>query len=209
MVPLADQLVDPVDAAGIGLSVRQTATGLLVDCYQPATYPWKLTEDGGALRSWTFSEGPPSGTTAVVGGPNQGTSREFRRVDDPALRAQWGDLIEITADASSATLLADQLTAGRSALDAAGPTSGFAVTLGETDTFHYGGDGGIHVGDLATINVLGQDRTEVVREAVLSWDRTDGFTVAPAIGEHSDDPNKKLLGFIQQLARGLRAVRNK
>lgn len=205
MVPLADELIDKVDGAGIGLSVRQNgSSGLVVDCYTPATVQRALTEIGGGIRSYTWTENPFTANGGVVGGPNEGKDREFRRVDNTASQTEWGDLIETVIDASDKTLIADIIVAGNAALAAAGPTAGFSIELAETDIFHYGGDNGIHVGDSATANIAGQTITDVIREVALSWDRGNGLVVKPAVGDHSDDPNTTLLAFLQRLARGVR-----
>lgn len=209
MVPLADKLADVCDQAGIGLSVRQVSGGLQVDCYEPSTFPHDLTEAGGAVISYTWSEAPPSAMSTVIGGPNTGTSREFKRVDDTTRAGEWGDLIEVLTDASSETLTADILAAGQKTLDDATEKGGFSLELAETPAFHYGGVGGVHVGDLASAVVAGQARTDVVREAELAWDRQNGFKVKPAVGDHSDDPDRALLKLIDRLRRGVRALQSK
>lgn len=207
MVPLADKLADVIDQAGIGLSVRQIVGGLQVDCYEPVVYPRTLSEAGGSIIDGSWSEEAPTATGTVIGGPNTGTSREFKRVDDAARAAEWGDWIEVLTDASSQTLLADILAAGQKTLDAAGPTAGFKLALSETKTFHYGGADGVHVGDQITVDLFGQTRTDVLREASLTWDRSNGLRIEPVVGEHTADPDRALMKMITRLARAVRALR--
>lgn len=209
MVPLADKLVDVCDKAGIGLSVRQVSGGLQVDCYTPATYPRNLTEEGGAVVNWSWSETAPSATRTVVGGPNTGTSREFNLVVDSAREIAWGDVIETLTDASSEELLADILDAGQTALADASEKGGFSLELSETDTFHYGGADGVRVGDLVTATVAGQARTDVVREATLLWDRQNGFKITPTVADRSDDPDRALIKVINKLRRGIRDLQSR
>lgn len=209
MVPLADKLIEPFDQSGLGFTVKQNATGLIVDCYQPRTFNRALTVGGGALLGWTWSEQPPSATATIIGGPNVGTSREFTRLSNAPRQAEWGDVIEVLTDAGSEVLTADRAAAGQKTLDAAGPKAGFGITLQETKAFHYGGPGGLRVGDMVTANVAGQDRTDVLREATLSWDRENGFRVAPVMGDHTDDPDKFLLSLVATLRRGVRNLTNR
>lgn len=208
MVPLADKLADVCDKAGIGVKVRQVSGGLQVDCYVPQTYPRSLTEAGGAVIGWSWSSSAPSATSAITGGPNTGTSREFNKVDDTARAAAWGDYIESFVDASSAALTADILAAGQKALDEAAPRGGFSLQLSETSTFHYGGADGVHVGDRVTVTVGGFSRTDVLREATLTWDRDNGFRVSPTVGT-DDSADKKLAQFLAKLRRGIRALQTR
>jgi hypothetical protein len=209
MAVLADVLMPAVDAAGIGVSVRQSGSGLLVDVYEPTVFPHTLSERSGTITDWSWSQTDEESTVSIVGGPNENTSREFRRVRDSARETALGYSIESFVDARSAENNTEMDAAGTAALAEAGPKSGFRVSLSESKHFRYGGPNGVHVGDSVTVDVGGQTLTDVLREATLTFDRDSGVQVVPAIGERTDDPNKTLLTFLSKLTRGVRDLRTR
>jgi hypothetical protein len=206
MANLGDALVDQVDKGGVGIRVRQSGTGLLVSTYTPATFPHTLSELSGTVLDWTWSKIGPTSTRSIVGGPNEATSREFRRVIDTAREAAFGYTIESFVDARDADGYSDMDVAGTAALAEAGPKSGFSVTLSETKKFRYG-PGGIRVGDMASIEIGGEAMTDVLREVTLTYTHDAGLEIAPAIGDHESDPNQVLARYIGNLARGVRLLR--
>lgn len=209
MAVLADAVLALVDGAGVGVSVKQSGSGLLVDCYTPTVFPHTLSEQSGTITDWSWSQSDEESTVSIIGGPNENTSREFRRVRDSARETALGYSIESFVDARSAENNTQMDEAGTDALAEAGPKSGFKVTLSESKHFRYGGASGVRVGDQVTIDVGGQTLTDVLREATLTFDRDNGVQIVPAIGERSDDPNKTLLTFLSKLTRGVRELRTR
>lgn len=205
MQPLADRLFPLVDQAGIGVRVRQTLTGLEVDCYEPQAWPLQLSEDGGTLLANDWSLEPPTVTRVVVGCDGEGTARTFRTFVNTAAEAAIGYPIEAFVDARDikasdpnfTTLVAAR---GAEALAAGAATAGLSLELLESDTFRYGG-AGVHVGDLVTVELTpGSVVTDVLRSATLSWGR-EGVQVTPVVGERSDDPSAPLVRLIQKALR--------
>jgi hypothetical protein len=209
MHPLADRLMPLVDAAGIGVTVRQSGSGLELDCYTPTLHPRTLSEGSGVVTSWSYSQADPEATRTVVGGPGEGTARQFHSVTDASRETDWADLIEVFRDARDVD--ADQTIAeieaqldlrGQQLLDEAVEKNGLKVTLAETSTFRYGQ--AVSVGDRVRIEV-GPDVVveDVLREAVLSWTRDDGLVVTPQVGERLDS-DTVLARAVAALGRGIR-----
>lgn len=209
MAVLGEILMDPVDKAGIGLTVRQSGTGLLVDAYAPKVYPHVLSEQAGTVVNWDWSRAIPSSTRVIIGGPNVDTSREFREVVRPAYETALQYSIETFVDAGDAENYVHMDEAGNKALDAAGPTSGFKLELSETQAFHYGGTDGVHVGDQVSVDLGGQVFTDVLREADLSWKVEDGLKISPTVGERTDDPDVVLAKKLAALSKGVRDLRTR
>lgn len=208
MAILAEAVVDLVDKAGIGITVRQSGTGLRLDCYTPATFRHTLSEDAGTILNWNWSRTFDSTTRVVIGGPNTDTSREFRTLTATARETSLKYTIETLVDGQSAENYVGMDKVGQDALNAAGPKSGFALTLSDGGPFHYGA-GGVHVGDKVTIKIGTQLFTDVLREVTLAFDSDNGLVVTPTIGEHTDDPDKTIAQRLAALARGIRDLRTR
>jgi hypothetical protein len=209
MVPLADKLLPAIDVAGIGLTVQQSGSGLLVDAYAPQVYPRALTEAGGTVVGWSWSKAGPTATRTVVGGVGVGDSRMFRTTVDATREALFGDVLEVFTDGGDENVAAKLVAAGHLTLDEAGPKSGLSVELAESDNFRYGGLG-VHRGDQVSIEVgAGVVITDVLREATVSWTRDAGLNVSPTVGDRSDDPDVSLAQRLSMLARGLRNLRTR
>lgn len=207
MHPLADRLMPAVDQAGFGVTVSQSGAGLVVDGYEPATYPRALSEASGIVTEWSWSEADPEASRVVVGGAGEGTARAYRLVVDAAREADYGDVIEVHRDARNTATTADLDAAGAEALAEAAPTAGLSLRLAETSTFRYDptGSSGIRVGDVVTVEVgAGVTVTDVLRECALSWTSDGGLDVTPVVGPRSDDPNRALVTAVGRLARGFR-----
>ncbi|RCK68261.1 hypothetical protein DT076_16565 [Desertihabitans brevis] len=215
MVPLSDQLEQILDRGGIGLTVQQIDGQLVVDCYEPATFPIALREESGALLDWQWSRSAPTVTRVVVGGAGEGTARIFRNRVDTAREAEWGFVREHFVDARDVgaddpdmeTLLSERMD---EALAEGAPTAGLGVTLQDTGAFSYGEN--VHVGDRVTLRFgSGLEVTDILREATLVWSRDTGPAVeaTPVIGERTDDPDLTLIRTVAALARGDRARRTR
>lgn len=201
--PLADRLIPAIESAGLGISVVQSGAGLILDVYEPAAYPRDLTETSGVVRRWAWSRRAPTATRVIAGDQGEATSRAFTTTVDAALESAWADVIETFVDVSESTD-ADTLTQRRTeALVAGAPRAGLSLELSESDGFRYGQT--LSVGDAVTITV-GPDLpiTDILREAVITWNATDGLVVEPVVGERSDDATLSLVRFVTSLARGVR-----
>ena len=206
MDKLADKLFPAVDLAGIGVTVRQSGAGLVVDCYTPATYPRKITPKSGVVTAWSWTTTSPATTRAVVGGQGDGAARVFRQVTDTAAESLWGVKREVFVDARDADTTALLDARGTTAVADGAAKTGLSLTLAETDTFRYGDQ--VTVGDKVTTQLVpGADPiTDVLREAVLNWSRDTGFTATPIVGERTDDPSRSLARAVFSIGKRLRAL---
>jgi Siphovirus ReqiPepy6 Gp37-like protein len=197
--PAYDRLFPMVDQAGIGVTVKHSGNGLLLDCYTPRNYPHLLSPESGKVIGGSYSLAAPTATRVVIGGPGDGVARDFRTFSDAEREVDWGDVIEVMADARDSSGSGDiYATRAGEALTTGAPMAGLSLELSETKHFRYGGDG-LHVGDLVTAFVGGQPYADTLREVQLSWDK-DGDNATPVIGERKDDPDA-------QLAKSIRALR--
>ncbi len=95
--------------------------------------------------------------------------------------------------------------AAQLALNAGVETAGTNITLSESTGFHYGGANGFHVGDVVTVSAGGVSINDTITECTLAWSAgTPGFTVSPAVGVRSGDPDIQLLAAVQLIATRLR-----
>lgn len=201
MDPLADKLFPAVEQAGVGLTVRQSGSGLLVEARQPTTRPQVLTEESAAVRSWSLSTSSPDATRTVVGGQGDGTARTFRVVTDSTAETAWGDKIEGFQDATDAatTALLDARGAQANAENAA--KSGLSVELADTPGLRLLRD--FQMGDVLTLAVGGVTVTDTLREATLSWSATDGVQVTPSVGGWDATPGRQLMDVITRMVRAV------
>ena len=199
---LRDLLLPAVEIAGLGITFSQEGTRIVCDVYVPRTAPRVLSESGGMITDWRWSEATPSATRVVVGGQGDGTARVFRTLADTATEDQYGDIVEVFRDARDAdnTTLLD--ARGQETLDEGSAKFGFSLILAETATFRYGGDG-VHVGDRVTVDLGFATRTDILREATLTWTRNEGVSVIPLVGEIQDNPDRTLGNFLRNLRKGM------
>lgn len=209
-----DLLLPLLDQAGIGVTVRQTGTDLVLDVYEPTTWPGILSEAGGTLTDLSWSRTAPTVTRVVLMADGEGTARAYRELIDTAREAQWGYAAEDPIDArdlksTDPGFEAAALARMTEALAAGAPTTGLSVSLAEAGRFQYGGTRGVHVGDVVTVELApGVRVTDVLRAATLTWDRT-GVRVTPVIGERRDDPNTTLARTLAGVARKMRALQTR
>jgi len=199
----ADKLFPLVDQAGIGTQIRQVGEGLRLDCYTPAWYPHTLTPRSGMVAKWEWSKGAPKATRVVVGGSGDGLSRFFVQRVDTTAESLWGIKREAFVDATDATTPTLANAKGDAALAENAASSGLKLTLAETDTFRYGDH--LRVGDTVTSQLIpsAPTVTDVLREATIKWDASDGLTVTPAVGDHDGTARGKY-AVISKLARAVR-----
>lgn len=209
MHPLADRLFPAVENAGLGVSVQQQGSSLVLDVYEPVTHPRTLSAAGRTLRQVTMSRTRPVASRVVTGGPGEGTARMFRTHTDEPREALYGMRAEVFKDARDAQ---DDVDTGASAvaiMDArsfealaeAGPRNGVSLTLAGSGIFKYG-PGGFHVGDRVPVKVTDEITiTEVIRECTLKWVSSGYAATTPVIGELNDQPERVTAQRIAALAR--------
>lgn len=211
--PLTDRLMPAVDQAGLGVNVRQSGLGLVVECYVPTVRTQVLSEKSGTLLAWSWNRTAPTSTRVVVGGQGEGIDRDFILKTDTAREAAWGQtfVTEVFRDARDVEIGNSSLLNKRAdeTLAEGGPTSGLKITLAETETFRYGKTA--LVGDRVTISIInGVQITDVLRSAVMSHTVSDGFLITPSVGDSSDENHDMLIAkAVSRLAEGLRNLKGR
>lgn len=208
MEPLWSKLFPVVDGcgmsrAGIGVVVKQSGAGLVLDVYERSTYPRPLSEFGGSVVNWSWSQAAPTATRVVVGGPGTGVVRSFRTVTDAPRETEIGRIIERWRDARDVdpAELPELYVRGQEILDEGAAKYGLAVTFAETDGFRYGKS--VRVGDTVTAQLGSVPITDTLTEALLSWTRDDGWKVEPRVGDKSDDTDRRLGRLISKIGRSV------
>jgi hypothetical protein len=100
-VPLADLFFPAVEDAGLGVTIKQDGTDLVLDVHEPVTFPRTLSVKGRTLRNVTVTRSRPSATRAVVGGDGDKKERYFRAVINGVREVQYGTRAETFVDAAS------------------------------------------------------------------------------------------------------------
>lgn len=99
--------------------------------------------------------------------------------------------------------------AGATALSDGLPRNGLSIDLSESASFHYGGSGGYHVGDLITVTAAnGPTITERITEVELTYS-ADGFTVTPTVGDITDDATTALAQGIASIAKAVSRLQSR
>jgi hypothetical protein len=96
--PLADLFFPAVEDAGLGVSVRQVDDDLVLDVYEPQTFPRTLSVKGRTLQKVTMTRTRPTASRAVVGGSGEGKARYFRQRTDSARESLYGMRAEAFVD---------------------------------------------------------------------------------------------------------------
>lgn len=198
--PAYDRLFPAVDQAGIGVTVKHSGNGLLLDCYEPRNYPHLLSPESGTVVGGSYSLAAPTATRIVVGGNGEGVARDFRTFPDAPREVEWNDVIEIMRDARDSGSGDIYAARANESLTEGAPMAGLSLELTETKHFRYGGDG-LNRGDLVTALIGGQPYADTLREVRLSWDKKDGDVATPVIGERSDDTDIRTAKSIRALRR--------
>lgn len=209
MQPLADILGPAILKGQVGFRVRQRTTDLYVEAYQPATYPRTLSEAAGIVQSWSWSQTAPQVTRTVVASSGDGSSRAFTlypagvTTGRTTQETDWADVIESLTDATSTDVAAELTAAGKETLDSNGVKAGLSVVLSETASFRYGRS--LNVGDLVNFQLgTGATISDRLTSCTVGWNRTDGLSAVPAVGDRTDDPTATLVATIARLARTVR-----
>lgn len=212
--PLYDKLVPVLDAAGIGITIKQSGAGLLLDCYEPEPYPLDLTEQAGIVTDYRWTFRPVAATDVVVGGKGEAVEREFRSFTDAPRIAALGRRIEVFRDArdSNSEVLAEReaVYAERAAETFAETKAlpGVSISLSETSNFRYGGDR-LNVGSRVRVKLgTGLIIEDILRSAHIRDSADDGLTTIPQVGE-SKSVEQIIAGGLKSLSRGLRDLRSR
>lgn len=205
--PLYDRLFPVEDGAGIaesgiGVGLRQSGSGLVLDVWEPQTYLKPLNEKSGIVQDWSYSHQRATTTRVVVGGQGEAQLRVFRSRVDAAREAAQGWKRESWRDARDTNDPNVLYARADETLFENGPKTGLSITLAETANFAYGS--AYKVGDRVTLDVGGLLITERLQECTLSWTADGGFVSRPRVGERSDDPDRTLAKRVVQLARTIR-----
>ena len=201
MHPLMDQLFPAVEDAGIGVTVKQEGTALVLDVYEPVTHPRSLSVKGRTLKQASMTRTRPSASRVVIGGQGEGTARKFLALTDTARETKYGMRAETFRDARDDNTDAVMYARGQETLDEQGPKNGVSLTLAGSGIFQYG-PGGFRVGDRVPVKVTDDITiTEVIRECTLKWVSPEYASVEPAIGELTDQPERVTAQRIASLAR--------
>lgn len=205
MQPILDQLFPMVDQAGVGIQVRQVDAQLVLDVYTPRTFPITLTDTGGIVETWQFGMNGPTATRAVTGDSGQDADRLFYQQINADLEAEYGDIYEVFKDPQNGDTVAGILADLASYIEDGKPQNTLTMTLSETETFGYGGDG-VRVGDLVKVSLsTGFTTTDVLQEAELDWTRSDGLRVSMTVGDKPVDAfavlGKAIRALIQRQRR--------
>lgn len=201
MHPLADQLFPAVEDAGLGVTVKQIGTNLVLDVYEPVTHLRTLSVNGRTLKKVTMNRTRPTASRVVIGGQGEGTARIFRELIDTARETQYGMRAEVFRDARDDNTPAVMDARGQETLNDHGPKNGLSITLAGSGIFKYG-PGGYRVGDRVPIKVTDDITvTEVIREATLKWVSPSYASVEPAIGDLTNQPERITAQRIASLSR--------
>jgi hypothetical protein len=199
---LAEKLLPALDAAGVGVQVRQSGTSRVLDVYPQRTYVHKLSEKAGTVTDVAWSSRRPTATRVVAGGKGEGTARVFAQYIDTGLEDTWGVRIERFKDATDVDTTADLQSRAQAEVADNGPKYGFSVKLSESGMFQYG-EKGVRVGDLITVEMAGVPRTDVLRECTLAFNREGGPTQAPVIGDVDQSPERKYASLFTKMIRAI------
>ena len=204
MHPIWDRLSGPWATTGLGISVRQSGAGLVVDVYEPRVYPVPITRKSGIVTDWTWQWDAPSVTRTVAGGQGEKSARVFVQAVDDMAEATWGVKREAFADANDVdndtALIARAVQARREGRR----LTGLSLTL--SDALPYGTN--LRVGDTVTETLAGPAMTHTLTECVLNWSVDDGFTAVPSVGdlETHGGVSRSIARAISRLGSSIRSM---
>jgi len=96
--PLADLLFPAVEDAGIGVTVKQVGTSLVLDVYEPTTFPRTLSVKGRTLQQASMTRTRPTASRTITGGAGEGKARYFRNLTDTTRETMYGMKAETFVD---------------------------------------------------------------------------------------------------------------
>lgn len=220
MRTVGDVVAELAAAGGIGVRVQQVSGGLSLVVSTGTDRSWlALSERSGNVGQWAWQITPPTVTRAVVGGPGEGTARQFVAVVDSVAEAAYGapgkpyvrevfvDARDVEAGAGAAAILTAR---GQAAIaEGAAAVDGVDITIAESDSVRYGAT--LDVGDLVRVDLIpGLSRTTRVTEARITaaTGSDGGISVVPAVGDPTVGlPERAQAQLIAALTRGLASLR--
>jgi hypothetical protein len=101
MHPIFDRLFPAVEAAGLGVTVQQTGTDLVLDVHEPATFPNTLSVKGRTLKQVAMTRTRPTASRVVTGGSGEGKARYFRNLTSTTRETAYGMRAETFVDDAS------------------------------------------------------------------------------------------------------------
>lgn len=106
---LEDYVAPLLSAYGVGLTVTQTGgvfgpSYLEAATYHPVTWPRVFTPETGILLGGEWGLSYPVVSDVIVGGPGEEAARAFRGFADPAVRAAYGEVVEVFREATGAAI---------------------------------------------------------------------------------------------------------
>ena len=208
MAKVYNEMFPLLEANGLAVKIDATPAGLIVDVYEPGTYPIKLSEESRIVKKWKAKVEAPDVTHVVVGGEGQAEARTFIDKSDPVREALWGDRIEEFRDARDANDINTYYErADETLFDGQGSAS-VEVTLAETRNFKFGGVDGLNVGQICTASVGGGrvEVTDILREIDFSWNADDGLKLTGTIGRKLD-PTAQIVQAISRLNGALNKLK--
>lgn len=210
MHPLGDKLWPAITQAGIGVTVRQVGTTLVLDCYENTTYPQSISEESGAIQGGNYSAFAPTVTRVIAGGAGEGTARIFRQTIDTAREASYGRRIEAFRDARDADNVPVLFERIAQSLKEGAPSGSLSLTLSETESFRYGGGTGVELGVRIPVEIRpGLIITETVTEVEIEYSESNYLRVTPILGERAKDTDTAFAASISDLFRGQRDMRTR
>ncbi|MDF2554124.1 MAG: hypothetical protein K0R60_19 [Microbacterium sp.] len=206
MDSLASAIVPPLTLDRLQLVIeRNSDTGRwLVDVREGESFSRPITPQSGVLSKWSWVMQPATATRAVVGGRGDGTDREFALVVDAALEAELGVALEVFVDARNAEEGASLVPYGEAALADRAAKAGITATLRETSWFRF--PDAYELGTKLLVQIGALSVEDVISEITVTHDVDSGFSVVPRVGLASEDPQARLVGFINNVATAVRGL---
>lgn len=206
MDPLASTIVPPLVQDRLQLVIeRNEDTGRwLVDVREGETFSRPITPQSGVLSNWSWVKQPATATRAVVGGRGDGVAREFALVVDAALEAELGAVLEVFVDARNAEEGASLVPYGEAALADRAAKAGLTAELRETSWFRF--PDAYDVGTKVLVQIGALSVEDVISQVTVTHDVQSGFSVVPTVGLASEDPQARLVGFINNVATAVRGL---
>lgn len=188
---------------GLGFRTRQDGDSILFEVYEPQdlSQQVRFAPSWGNLQRYSFDRESPRLTTAIVGGPGEGTSRTIRERTNSAAESAWGR-VEQFIDRRSTTSTAELDDAGDDALADNGETARLATVTVDTPTQRFGEH--YELGDVVAVSPgAGAQVTDVVRAVYLRVTPTTGEVVTALVGSHSASADPEWIKQTRRLARQL------
>lgn len=206
-----DPLLDVVRACAagtdLGISVTQQGAALVFDVHETQERPSAVFSfELGNLDEVVWRDAMPEATHAIVGGPGEGNSRDFRVRADSAAAQAWRMASEVFVDERSEENNTALDRAGDTALEEARRAGIIEATLADTPRLTFGRDYGL--GDRVTIHPEpGTAFVDQITSVTIEADRGAGtLTITPAVGWAAGLYETRQDREIAQLRRALGAL---